>query len=524
MIPALSPASEASPRRLAARRPRTSHGCCALLAAVLALAALVGWLAGLPLLTTLLPGRPALSPMTAMVLLLAAFALGALQTRRTLALRLAAGQVLCGLGIVVAQWLQWPADTGLPQAWWSSRLTGVAFALSGTSTLLLAAGQLAVGQVVAFVVLLFAALLGIGHVLPTADLYAFLPGTGVSILTVVAFSALSIGQLLSFAQTGVSAALTSRNAAGRMSLRLLLAGVAAAVALTVSVLAAYRHGLFDAITAMLLLAWGSIALLGAALWSLAVVVDRAELAKIAAEHERNEMSRMVAAAVTHDLRSPLQAATVNGQVLQRLVSDPAALAAVARLQRSHARLDRLFRSLLDSLVVGTGRQLTLRPSHFALAELVKEVITENESLLAARVSCEGAAQGCWDRDALFRVIENLLLNAVKYGEPGTPIACRIVTRGEDVVVAVANRGAPIPEAEWETIFAAFARREEVRGSEQLGWGVGLSYARSVATGHGGNVRVASSGPDGTVFELALPLDSRPWIQGAQNRGGPVTNR
>lgn len=69
----------------------------------------------------------------------------------------------------------------------------MAFALSGASTVLLASGRLATGQVLAFVVLLFAALLGLGHVFPDADLYEILPGTGVSILTALAFGALSAG-------------------------------------------------------------------------------------------------------------------------------------------------------------------------------------------------------------------------------------------------------------------------------------------------------------------------------------------
>ena len=491
---------------------RTPHSLFALAAAGLALCSLAGWLAGVPLLTTLLPGRPALAPMTALMLLLAAAAIAALPARRVLALRLAAGEAVGGAGIFLAQLAALPAQDWFPAAWWSSRLTGIALVLSGASTLLLAAGRLAAGQIVAFLVLLLAILLGMGHVFPSADLYALLSGTGVAIPTVLAFCALSVSQLLSFAQTGVSAALTSRNAAGTMSLRLLLVGVAAALVLTAAILVAYQHGAFDAVTAVLLLAWSLIALLGGALWSLAVAVDRAELARAAAERERNEVQQMVAAAVTHDLRSPLQAATFSGQLLERLVSDPAARAAVSRLQRSHQRLDRLFRSLLDSLVVGSGQPLTFHPSRFGLDDLVREVISENEAVLAARVTCEGAVTGCWDRDALFRVVENLLLNAVKYGHADTPIACSMRTEaGDRILLAVANRGTPIPAAEWESIFAPFARRDDVRHAGAVGWGVGLAYARSVATSHGGQVRVAESGADGTVFELSLPVDSRPWL-------------
>ncbi|HEY1229819.1 MAG TPA: HAMP domain-containing sensor histidine kinase [Ramlibacter sp.] len=488
------------------------HAHVALLAAALAACALAGWAIGAPLLTTFMPGRPSLSPMTASVLLLAAAAVAALPGRRRNALTLATTEAACGVAIVVAQLLELPDRSWVPPEWWSSRLTGVGFALSGAASILLARGRLVGGQLAAFGVLLFAALLGLAHVFPTADLYAYMPGTGVAIPTVLAFMALSLGQLLSFGDTGVSGALTSRNAAGRAGLRLLLGGLSVALVLAVGVVIVYRHGIFDAETAVLLVAWSAMALLGGTLWRVAVVVDRVELARSAAERNRNQLRQMVAAAVTHDLRSPLQAAVLSATLLQRLVSEPPAVAAVTRLQRSHRRLERLLRSLLDSLAIGAGQQLTFHASRFALHELVHEVIAENEGVLARRVACEGAAEGSWDRDALFRVIENLLLNAVKYGEPATPVRCRIAVAGDHVTLAVENQGAPIASGEWESIFEPFARGERARDGDQVGWGVGLAYARSMATSHGGTVRVASSGTEGTVFELRLPTDSRPWLE------------
>lgn len=486
--------------------PATPHTLFALAGAAFAICSLIGWAFGAPLLTTWFPDRPALSPMTAIILLLAAASVAMLRDRTLLSLRLGLIEAACGLAIVAAHLAGVPQRGPLPAAWWSSSITGSAFILSGSGTALLASGRLAAGQVVAFVVLLLGVLLGMGHVFPSADLYDLLPGTGVAIPTVAAFSALSIGQLLSFAQTGLSAALTSRNAAGRMSLRLLLSGVVAALGLTIVLLLAHQRGLFDAVTAVLLLAWALIALLGGALWALAVTVDRTELAHAAVERERDEMRRMIAAAVTHDLRSPLQTAMLTGQLLERLVSDPKPLAAIARLRRSHHRLDRLFRSLLDALAVGAGQQLTLKPSRFELGGLVREVIAENEAALAGRATCEGEAEGAWDRDALFRVIENLLLNAVKYGDASTPIDCRIVIEdGRCATLTIANQGTPIPAAEWESIFEPFARTDAARDAGHPGWGVGLAYARSVATSHGGTVRVAQSGPAGTVFRLTLPL-------------------
>lgn len=487
-----------------------AHAGFALLGAALAAVSLGGWLWGLPLLTAFLPGRPALSPMTAALMLLAAGAALALPVRLRTAAALAIAVAVGGSAIVVSHALGLPAQGPLPPQGWSSRLTGVMFLLSGASTLPLAAGKHAAGQIVALGLLLFATLVGLGHVFPSARLYDFMPGTGVAIPSVLAFMAVSVSQLLVFRHAGIAGALTRQSAAGRVGLRLLLSGLAAVLLLALLTIWARHRGAFDADTAVLLVAWGSMALLGGTLWGLAVTVARAERARLQAEQERDRVQQMVAAAVAHDLRNPLAGAAMAALLLQRLVTEPQQRLAVQKLERNHRRIDRLLRSLLDSLAVGSGRPLALHAVHVALQDLVAEVVEQSESVLAERVVCLGEAQGWWDRDALFRVLENLFLNAAKYGDDDGLIVCKLAaTDGADVVITVTNRGVPIPSQDWEAIFQPFTRGSNPGASE--GWGIGLAYARAVAVGHGGSIRVAASGTSGTVFEIRLPADARAAI-------------
>jgi signal transduction histidine kinase len=496
-------------RPAASRHGVPLHAWCALVAASLALLALAGHLLGFPVLSRFLPERAALSPMTGLCILVGAAALTMLHPARARALQLASLQVAMGVATMAAHAADIPERGLVPLSWWSSPLTGAGLASSGAATVALALGRVHPGQVLAFIMLMLSILFGLGHVFPEADLYRFLPGTGVAIPTVLSFIALSLGQLLSFSDRGATAALSPRNTAGRAGLRLLLAGAIAALAVMAAVVASFRYGAFDAETAVLLVAWASLALLGASLWALAVAVHRAELSREAAESERQQLRQLVVAALTHDLRSPLQAASMSAIVLQRLVSDPGAAAAVGRLQRSHRRLERLLRSLLDSLVLDGGQQLALQPAPISLDALVRDVVEENDAALRDRVDVQGDAAGWWDPDALFRVMENLLLNAVKYGAHGTPIRIRIAPHPDQVVVTVTNEGQPIPDAEWESIFLPFSRAQSAREGQQVGWGVGLSYARSVIAGHGGQIRVASSSDmDGTTFEVTLPIDAR----------------
>lgn len=491
------------------QRGSSAHAVTALLAVAIAAGALLGWLLQQPGLTSWWPGRPSMSPMTAALVVLSAAGAVAFPHRQRLSARLGLLQVLASTAILLAHLLGLPNALHWPAVWWYSPFTAGVFLASGVATTLMAIHHLAHGQVAALAVLLFTVLLGLGHVFPQGELYRYVPGTGVAVPTVVAFLLLSLCQILACRHHGVVGALASGRLAGHVGLLLLCAGCAAILLISAVVLAARHARGFDADTAVLLVAWSAIAVLVGTLWALAVAVDRTDAGRLAAERERDQMRQLVAAAVTHDLRSPLLAATMSTVLLRRLVAEPAAVAAIGRLERSHRRMDRLLRTLMDALAAEGGRAVVLRPTACLLADIVHEVVQEHEALLAGRVKLQGNAEGWWDRDALMRVVENLLLNAHKYGADGTPIDCEVARLPDgQVSLTISNHGAPIPQAEWDTIFQPFARG---RQTEQLqtGWGVGLAFARSVATAHGGSIGVARSDESGTTFMLRLPQDARP---------------
>lgn len=501
------------------RLPVARHVAFSIATAAICFVVLGGWALDVPLLTSFLPQRPPMVPLSAFALLLAAMGVACLHQPR-LARKLALLQICCGALVLVCA--QRGGGTSV-QALFScpSPLTAAGLLASAASTWLLASGRQWQGQTWAFADLLFTALIGIGHVFPVADLYQHLPRAGIAVPTVVAFVLLAIGQLLAFPDRGMVAALTSRNAAGRAGLRLILAGFVVPLLLCMVLVFALHWRFFDGATAVMLMAWSAMALLGSMLWALAVTVDRATQAQAEAERRRNQIRQMVIAALTHDIRSPVQVATLSCEALLRLPPDADPRPILERLQRNHRRIDRLLRSLLDSLSIEDEQELALRPSHFDLGELVREVVDENDARLArrTRIRAEQVA-GWWDRDALFRVVENILLNALKYGAPAAQIVCRVEKLPDDRArLTVTNQGTPIPEAEWESIFRPFSRGKGPQVALQPGWGVGLAYARTVVERHGGAIRVGSSGKEGTCFEVTLPVapadgERPPW------RGAP----
>jgi signal transduction histidine kinase len=105
-------------------------------------------------------------------------------------------------------------------------------------------------------------------------------------------------------------------------------------------------------------------------------------------------------------------------------------------------------------------------------------------------------------NALRRCLDNVVDNAVKYGGSAEVSASRA---GTHAVIRVRDHGPGIPEAELETVFDPFYRRESSRSRETGGTGLGLTIARNIAAKHGGTLKLRNH-PEGgleAVLELAV---------------------
>ncbi len=108
-----------------------------------------------------------------------------------------------------------------------------------------------------------------------------------------------------------------------------------------------------------------------------------------------------------------------------------------------------------------------------------------------------------DRDLLRQVVQNLIVNAVRYNQPGGWVRCELSRDAEMVRLRVCNSGDPIVVADREKIFQRFYRVDESRAGDHVG--LGLSLAREITRVHDGRLELASSDESGTVFELWLPV-------------------
>jgi signal transduction histidine kinase len=214
-------------------------------------------------------------------------------------------------------------------------------------------------------------------------------------------------------------------------------------------------------------------------------------------------------ALTHDLRTPLTSAKVSAQLLMRESDNPAFIPLVSgRIVRSIDRIDHMIQDLLDANRIRAGEKLPLKPTEFDLAELVRSTLEELSLVHGDRfkVQTESGLVGTWSRDDLQRAIENLVGNAVKYGDRDRPVTVSVKKGSKDqAVLTVQNFGRIIPQDEQATLFEQFRRTAGAEAGDQKGWGIGLTLVRGIAEAHGGAADVESTERDGTTFRLVLPI-------------------
>lgn len=217
------------------------------------------------------------------------------------------------------------------------------------------------------------------------------------------------------------------------------------------------------------------------------------------------------AALAHDLRTPLGNATMAAHLIQHSMDMEQIKSYAGKIIENLSRVDEMVQDLLDTVIFHHGERLSIHPSHFDIADLIKEICEQHSATQGSKLEVKGGSvKGWWERQALKRALENMINNAVKYGAPDTPIRIAFDEYHGRIQLAVHNEGDPIPPDQVETVFQVFRRAKAAKEGGKQGWGIGLPFARSVAESHGGSIDVDSSKERGTTFTLDIPVDSRPF--------------
>ncbi|MBW3614392.1 MAG: HAMP domain-containing protein [Actinobacteria bacterium] len=233
---------------------------------------------------------------------------------------------------------------------------------------------------------------------------------------------------------------------------------------------------------------------------------RAFNAMAAELEEVDRLRRDLVANVSHELRTPISALQA---VLENVVDgvEPAAPDTLSAMLKQVERLGRLVTQLLDLSRLESGA-LPLQMENFELQGVLEDATQEcrlhaPQVRLAVDVDPPGlAVHG--DPERVHQVIANLLENAVRHSPAGGGVELTARRDRDRVVIAVADEGPGIAEADAARVFERFYRADAARASTSGGAGLGLAIVRWIVDLHGGHVRPERREPRGCRMVVVLP--------------------
>ena len=221
----------------------------------------------------------------------------------------------------------------------------------------------------------------------------------------------------------------------------------------------------------------------------------------------DDLRDTILSTVSHELRTPLTSIVGFAMTLRERgrTLEPATYSEiVGHLTEQSQRLQGLLADLLDLDRLRLGLvQPTFRPTD--VGELVERVVDGQQTesgrvkLSADRVVVEV------DGAKVERIVENLIVNAVKHTPPETTISVRVVSEHGGALISVDDRGPGVAEGDRDVIFQLFQRGDRVSGVP--GAGVGLSLVSQFAALHGGRAWVEDNPGGGASFRVLLPARS-----------------
>lgn len=239
-------------------------------------------------------------------------------------------------------------------------------------------------------------------------------------------------------------------------------------------------------------------------------------ASIAELQEGRDRERRFVADVSHELRTPLTALVAEAALLEEhLAAMPGEAARLGELLAADTgRLRTLVEDLLEVSRLDAGSD-ALDASEFDASALVAAVVADR--CPGARLEAPETLSVRGDRRRLERILGNLLDNAVRHGG-GADVTVSLRREGDDLVMAVADRGPGVPAARLERLFERFYKGDAARSTG--GSGLGLAIARGHARAVGGDLVARPRPGGGLEFEARLPVtESLPDGEAPETRVG-----
>ena len=218
----------------------------------------------------------------------------------------------------------------------------------------------------------------------------------------------------------------------------------------------------------------------------------------------------LAAAVAHDMKTPLQAVLGWVSLLRKQRVTAERLDEVLSIIERNARLQaEMINDLLEATQI--DGEDSLRHELVDLVEIVRQAaealrpMAEQNGIRITSTS-PGTPMAVWgDPRHLTRVVNNLMANAIRYSEPAGTVECSLSLDGGSIHLVVRDQGRGISPGFLPSVFDAFRQERRLERLPHDGIGLGLAVVRHVVQLHGGRVQAESAGPGlGATFTVTLP--------------------
>ena len=219
-----------------------------------------------------------------------------------------------------------------------------------------------------------------------------------------------------------------------------------------------------------------------------------------------EIQRQFTANAAHELRTPLALMQVQLDLYNSAShpgNDADTLQTIKMVTEQNDKLNRMVKTLLDM----SELQTVGRDDKIILDAIVEEVLADLEPLAVEKNikligKCEDATMIGSDI-LIYRLVYNLVENAIKYNHPLGQVTVTAYQRNKHVYLSVEDTGSGIPKELRERVFEPFFRVDKSRSRELGGVGLGLALVREIVRVHDGSICIKSGKTGGTIFEVTF---------------------
>ena len=223
-----------------------------------------------------------------------------------------------------------------------------------------------------------------------------------------------------------------------------------------------------------------------------------------------EIQRQFTANAAHELRTPLALMQVQLDLYNSAShpgNDADTLQTIKMVTEQNDKLNRMVKTLLDM----SELQTVGRNDKIILDAIVEEVLADLEPLAVEKNikligKCEDATMTGSDI-LIYRLVYNLVENAIKYNHPLGQVTVTAYQRNKHVYLSVEDTGRGIPKKLRERVFEPFFRVDKARSRELGGVGLGLAFVREIVRVHDGSICIKSGKTGGTIFEVTFAQHS-----------------